>query len=83
MTRQEAVIKLERIKNLAESKATGSPRELAIKLEISERSVYRLIRDTETVFHCRLIYSHLHTSYIIAPPPQKKIHNKLTLAVIF
>ncbi|HVN59272.1 MAG TPA: HTH domain-containing protein [Bacteroidales bacterium] len=45
MSRYNKAMVRERIIRLAKLRSTGTPAQLAIRLEISERSVKRLIRD--------------------------------------
>jgi predicted DNA-binding transcriptional regulator YafY len=52
-----------RINRLVKLKATGSPRELACKLGISERTVYEYIRDMKEL-GAPIAYSYSHNSYI-------------------
>ena len=44
MTFNEYQEKLNRIQELAKKNATGTPRELAAKLNVSERTAFRLIK---------------------------------------
>jgi predicted DNA-binding transcriptional regulator YafY len=37
--------KLDRIRELARTNATGSPKELARRIEVSERTLYRLVQN--------------------------------------
>ena len=55
--------KLLRINRLVKLKATGSPRELAWKLGISERSVYDYINDMKEL-GAPIAFSYSHNSYI-------------------
>ena len=56
--------RMEGVKRLIELKATGSPKMLANKLSISERTVYRIIDDLRIVTGKDIEYSYLHESYI-------------------
>ena len=44
-------------------KATGTPQEFARKLNISERSLYRLLDKLKYDFDCPIVYCHLRQSY--------------------
>lgn len=55
---------MEGVRRLIELKATGSPKKLADKLSISERTVYRIIDDLRFVTGKDIEYSYLHESYI-------------------
>lgn len=52
-----------RIKRLAEQKSTGTPKELAFKLNISERTLYRLVeiikQEDNTFEFCRKTNSYV------------------------
>jgi len=53
---------LERIDQLIRLKATGCPREFAEKLGVSERKMYRLIRDLKEI-GCPIVYDSYRGSY--------------------
>lgn len=50
---------------LIKFKASGSPKEFAGNLGISERTLYRLIREMEEVYHLKIVFSYLHNSYVL------------------
>lgn len=55
---------VERVKDLAVKKATGTPKQLADKLNVSERSIYRIIqylRDCGT----KLNYCRARQTYVL------------------
>ncbi|MCG8322275.1 MAG: hypothetical protein MI921_22450 [Cytophagales bacterium] len=56
--------RMEGVRRLIELKATGSPKMLANKFSISERTVYRIIGDLRVVTGEEIEYSYLHESYI-------------------
>lgn len=56
--------RMESVKRLIELKATGSPKMLAGKFSISERTVYRIIDDLRLITGKEIEYSNLHKSYI-------------------
>ena len=55
--------RLSRIDRLISLKATGSPKELANKIGISERSVYDDIQNLKKRFGCPIAYSKTKRSY--------------------
>ncbi|MFA8433913.1 MAG: HTH domain-containing protein [Marinifilaceae bacterium] len=59
--------KLERIKKLASLKATGTPKELAFKIGVSERTLYRMIdylRDYgNDIFYSRSLRTYILTEH--------------------
>jgi biotin operon repressor len=60
---EKACIKL-RILKLATLKCTGTPADMALKFEISERSVKRLIREIREE-GCLIRYDYLRISYVV------------------
>ena len=60
---EKACIK-ERILKLARLKCTGKPADLAIKFEISERSVKRIIREMREE-GCSIRFDYTRISYVI------------------
>jgi len=50
---------------LIKLKASGSPKEFAGNLSISERTLYRLIREMEEVYHLMIVCSYIHNSYVL------------------
>ncbi|WP_282016379.1 HTH domain-containing protein [Marinifilum flexuosum] len=63
MTHLELLEKTEYLKELIENGNTGAPKELARRLNISERSLSRLIRNLKEA-HFPIIYSRTKQSYI-------------------
>jgi predicted DNA-binding transcriptional regulator len=66
MDRVSAYKKVELLKWLVQTKTTGNVATLAHKLEVSERTVYRLLDMLRELHQKEIIYSHLHISYIFA-----------------
>jgi HTH domain. len=64
MTHLELLEKTEYLKELICKENTGSPKELAQRLNISERSLSRLIKNLKET-HFSIIYSRTKQSYII------------------
>lgn len=63
MPAMKFINKLLRINKLVKLRATGSPRELADKLGISERSVYEYIHEMKEL-GAPIAFSYSHNSYI-------------------
>ncbi|WP_321295335.1 HTH domain-containing protein [Marinifilum fragile] len=63
MTHLELLEKTEYLKELIEKENTGTPIELAKRLNISERSLSRLIKNLKET-HFSIIYSRTKQSYI-------------------
>lgn len=55
---------IERIDKLIRIEATGSPKQLAQKLNLTERSVYNYINMMKKEFQAPIAYSHSKRSYI-------------------
>ncbi len=64
----EKIRRIERVNALIRRKATGCPTNLARKLEVSERCVYRVIDDMKTmgfpIKYCRLRETYYYTKNI-------------------
>jgi len=58
----EKLNQIERLDNLIRRKATGTPRELAERLDLSERQVYNVIRNMKEL-GAPVYFSTLHQSY--------------------
>jgi DeoR/GlpR family transcriptional regulator of sugar metabolism len=71
MERISAFQRLQYVKWLIERKATGSPKDLAEKLNVSERTVYRLVQTLEHAYQLRIEYSGIDMSYVIVPADNK------------
>lgn len=56
---------MDRLKWLIDRKATGKPKDLARSLEVSERTLYRLVNDMEDLHEIEITYSRLFNSYVI------------------
>jgi transcriptional antiterminator len=66
MDRKQTFLRLERLKWLILHKATGPPKELANKLKVSERTVYRMIQDIREIHSLNIRYSNGDSSYIVS-----------------
>lgn len=60
--------RIERLDLLIRQKRTGSPKELADKLDISERWLYILLDELKTELDCPIRYSRRRRSYIYEKP---------------
>ncbi len=56
----------ERIIQLIKLKSTGSPSEFANKLCLSERTIYRIIKDLKELKCLKIEYSEYYKSYIFS-----------------
>jgi transcriptional antiterminator len=65
MGRKDSFKQLDRLHTLVKLKSTGSPKELALKLGVSERTVYRLLNDLSDIHAIEVSFSYLHNSYTI------------------
>lgn len=63
--------KVDRIKLLVQTKSTGSPVQLAQRLEVSERTVYRLLDATRELYQVEIFFSHVHNSYVLVDSSNK------------
>ena len=60
--------RIERLDLLIRQKRTGPPKELAEKLDISERWLYTLLDELKTELDCPIQYSRRRRSYIYEKP---------------
>lgn len=65
MDRVSAYKKVEQLKWLVQTKSTGSPLQLAQKLEVFERTVYRLLDMLRELDRVEVTFSYLDNSYVI------------------
>lgn len=56
--------RIRRLDSLIKRKSTGTPKELANKLDISERWLYKFLRELKEEFDCPIIYDHYKQSYV-------------------
>ncbi|MCL2073707.1 MAG: hypothetical protein FWH18_07290 [Marinilabiliaceae bacterium] len=61
--------KLSRIDKLIRRKATGTPKQLAQKLEMSKSGLYEIIAFLKEVMYAPIIYSSNRLSYVYEYPP--------------
>ena len=59
---------LQQLDQLIRMKATGNPRKLARRLEISERSLYEFIERLRKDMGCPIVYSKLRQTYYYREP---------------
>jgi len=55
--------KLQKLITLIESETTGKPKELSVKLEVSERMIYRYVEILKHDFNAPIKYSKTKVSY--------------------
>lgn len=60
--------RIEQLDALIRQKRTGSPKDLAVKLNISERWLYILLDELKTELDCPIRYSRHRRSYIYEKP---------------
>ncbi len=65
MNRITAFEKITRVKWMIEHKTTGNPKQLAQSLEVSERTVYRIIQNIQDMHRIEVEYSYSENSYVI------------------
>lgn len=56
--------RIRRLDAMIRRKSTGPPEELARKLDISERWLYKLLRELKEEFDCPIIYNSCLQSYV-------------------
>jgi transcriptional antiterminator len=66
MDRPTAFMRFEKMKWLIDRNATGSPHEFANKMEVSERTLYRLIKEIKNIYKIEIIFSYQLNSYTIS-----------------
>lgn len=64
MSLRKYLSRIERLDALIRRKSTGPPKELADKLNISERWLYKLLRELREEFECPIVYDHYKQSYV-------------------
>jgi transposase len=72
MTFEEIFLKIDRIVFLARIRGTGNPDELAERLGVDIRTLYRIIEKARRIGVC-LEYSREHSSYILLPTGLQEI----------
>lgn len=65
--------RIQRLDNLIRQKRTGSPKELAEKLNISERWLYYFLDELKTDLGCPIRYDRRKRSYVYETPGHVKI----------
>ncbi|HEX6981742.1 MAG TPA: HTH domain-containing protein [Balneolaceae bacterium] len=58
------ITRIRRLDAMIRRKSTGSPKELADKLDISERWLYKFLEELKEEFDCPIIYDHYRESYV-------------------
>jgi|688.fasta_scaffold1265339_2 hypothetical protein len=70
MDRGTAFEKLTRMKWLIEKGMTGSPKEFAKKMEVSERTLYRLINELKEIYRMDIQFCYQSNSYKVVSPTE-------------
>lgn len=65
--------RIEQLDGLIRKKRTGPPKELAQRLDISERWLYYLLEELKTELDCPIRYDRRKRSYIYETPGRLKI----------
>lgn len=65
MHRKDSYLMMKRILDLIRLKSSGTPKELAEKTGVSERTIYRVIRNIEDIYLVKIEYSYFDNSYVI------------------
>ncbi|NGP89757.1 hypothetical protein [Fodinibius halophilus] len=64
MSLRTYLTRIRRLDAMIRRKSTGPPEELANKLDISERWLYKFLRELKEEFDCPITYDHYRESYI-------------------
>lgn len=77
---EKYITRLALVDKMIRRKATGSPKELSLKLQISESTVFRLMRTLKANMGLKIEWSAKHHSYVYASDSQKFNLEKLILS---
>lgn len=64
MSLRKYLNRIRRLDALIRRKSTGPPEELADRLDISERWLYKFLRELREEFDCPIVYDHYRQSYV-------------------
>jgi hypothetical protein len=64
MSLRKYLTRIRRLDVLIRRKSTGPPKELADRLNISERWLYKFLRELREEFDCPITYDHYKQSYV-------------------
>jgi|SRR5699024_2394815 len=64
MSLRTYMTRIRRLDGMIRRKSTGPPEELAEKLDISERWLYKFLRELKEEFDCPISYDHYRQSYV-------------------
>lgn len=64
MSLRKYLRRIQRLDAMIRRKSTGPPEELARKLDISERWLYKFLRELKEEFDCPITYDHYRQSYV-------------------
>ena len=77
---EKYVTRLLAVDKLIKRKATGQPKELATKLQVSESTVYRILRILKENMGLSIEYSEKQNSYIYSNDSQEFSFERLSLS---
>ena len=64
MSLRTYLTRIRRLDAMIRRKSTGPPKELSNKLDISERWLYKFLRELKDEFDCPITYDHYQQSYV-------------------
>lgn len=73
MSLRTYMTRIRRLDGMIRRKSTGPPEELAEKLDISERWLYKFLRELKEEFSCPISYDSYRQSYVYEDPGRIKI----------
>ena len=76
---EKYVTRLLAVDKLIKRKATGQPKELATKLQVSESTVYRILRILKENMGLSIEYSEKQNSYVYSSDSEEFSFERLTL----
>lgn len=78
---EKYITRLITLDKLIQRKATGTPKELANRLNISESTVYRLVRVLREDMGLSVTFCNKNKSYVYQPGSEKFSFDRIVLAV--
>lgn len=77
---EKYVTRLAAVDTLIKRKATGTPKDLAAKLQVSESTVFRMLRVMKETMNLSIAWSPEYNSYVYLPDSAKFSLDKLILS---
>jgi predicted transcriptional regulator len=77
---EKYVTRLAAVDTLIKRKATGTPKDLAMKLDVSESTIFRILKLMKETMNLSIEWSAEHTSYVYRPDSEKFSLDKLILS---